>query len=426
MIDVKKVRDDIVAYKLICKNKLRSEIDVDHILSLDDQRKESQQKIDELKFQQRQLAEKKDYEWAKTLKTDIQHLEDAYSKIEEELTPLLLAMPNFYHVDTPIGESEKNNVVIKQWGKIPTFDFPILDHEDLGKKRDIIDKETASKVTWTRFCYLKWDLVLLQMAIIQFTFKTLWDEKLIKKIIKEKKLKLASTPFRPVLTPQIISMETMNKMWRLHPMDERYCLQEDKQVMNWSAEHAMWPMFMDHMFQENELPVRYIGYATSFRREAGSYGKDVKWIIRVHQFDKLEMETFCIPETSLDEQELIVGLQEYMIQQLDLPYQLVLKCTADMWDNDYRAIDVETYMPGQWTYRETHTSDLMTDFQSRRLNTRVKRENGDKEFVHMNDATAFAMGRIMVAIIENNQQKDGTIKVPEVLIPYMGKKFIGK
>lgn len=426
MIDLKKVRDDVEGYKLICKNKLRPEIDVDHILSLDDQRKELQKKIDDLKFQQRQLAEKKNYEWAKALKSDVQQLEDSYTKIQEEITPLLLSMPNFYHLDTPIGKSEKENVVIKQWGKAPVFDFSILDHEDLWKKRDIIDKETASKVSGTRFCYLKWDLVLLQMAIMQFTFKTLGDEKLIEKIIKEKKLKLKSTPFRPVLTPQIISMETMNKMGRLYPMDERYCLHEDKQVLNGSAEHAMWPMFMDHMFQEEELPVRYIGYATSFRREAGSYGKDVKWIIRVHQFDKLEMETFCLWETSWDEQELIIGLQEYLIQQLSLPYQLILKCTADMWDNDYRAVDVETWMAAQWTYRETHTSDLMTDFQSRRLNTRVKRTNGEKEFVHMNDATAFAMGRIMVAIIENNQQKDGTIKIPEVLVPYMGKKFIWK
>lgn len=424
MIDLKKVRDDVAAYKLICKHKLRLDVDVDHILSLDDQRKETQQKVDDLKFQQRQLAEKKDYEWAKRLKGEIQQLDDFCNKIEEELTPLLLNMPNFYHPDTPIGKTPEENVVMLKWWTPPTFDFPILDHEDLWKKWDIIDKETASKVSWTRFCYLKWDLVLLQMALIQFTFKTLWDEKIIKKIIKEKKLQIKATPFRPVLTPQIISMETMNKMGRLYPMDERYCLNEDKQVMNGSAEHAMWPMFMDHMFQEDELPVRYIWYATSFRREAGSYGKDVKWIIRVHQFDKLEMETFCLWETSGDEQELIIGLQEYMMQQLALPYQLILKCTADMWDNDYRAVDVETWMSGQWIYRETHTSDLMTDFQSRRLNTRVKRTNGDKEFVHMNDATAFAMWRIMVAIIENNQQVDGKIKIPEVLVPYMGKEFI--
>jgi seryl-tRNA synthetase len=426
MIDLKKVRDDIAAYKLVCKHKLRPEIDVDLILSLDDQRKEEQKKVDELKFQQRQLAEKKDYEWAKTLKIDVQKLEETCNEIEEKLTPLLLSMPNFYDGFTPIGATPEENVVIKTWWDIPKFDFPVLDHEDLWKKRDIIDKETAAKVTGTRFCYLKWDLVLLQMAIMQFTFQTLWDEKLIKKIVKEKKLDLKTTPFRPVLTPQIISMDTMNKMGRLHPMDERYCLHEDKQVMNGSAEHAMWPMFMDHMFQEEELPVRYIGYATSFRREAGSYGKDVKWIIRVHQFDKLEMETFCLWETSGDEQELIIALQEHMMQQLQLPYQLILKCTADMWDNDYKAVDVETWMAGQWAYRETHTSDLMTDFQARRLNTRVKRINGDKEFVHMNDATAFAMGRIMVAIIENNQQKDGTIKIPDVLVPHMGKKFIGK
>jgi len=218
----------------------------------------------------------------------------------------------------------------------------------------------------------------------------------------------------------------MDRMGRLHPMDERYCLPEDKQVFNGSAEHTMWPMFMDHMFEEKDLPLRYVWYSPSFRREAGTYGKDTRGILRMHQFDKLEMESFALPETGFEEQELIIWLQEYMIQALKLPYQLILKCTADMWSIDYRAIDVETYMPGQWAYRETHTSDYMTDYQARRLNTRVKKENGDKEYVHMNDATAFALWRIMIAIIENNQQKDGTIKVPEVLVPYMGKKFIGK
>jgi len=425
MIDLKKVRDNVEGYKLICQNK-KKEVDVDLILKLDDERKELQQKVDELKFQQKQLAEKKDYDAAKALKWDIQWLEDQYKGIVTELDKQLLAMPNFYHPATPIGKDEKENVVTKTWWDIPAFDYAVKDHEELGKMRDIIDKETAAIVSWTRFAYIKGDLVLMQMGIIKFVFDTLWDQKIIQKIIKEKKLNISDAPFVPVLPPVIMSMDVMEKMWRLHPMDERYCLHEDKQVLIWSAEHTMWSMYMDRMFEEKQLPIRMIWYSTAFRREAWTYGKDVKWIIRVHQFDKMEMEIFSTPETGWDEQELIVGLQEYMIQTLGLPYRVVECCTGDMWDIDYRHVDIETYMAGQWTYRETHTSDWMTDYQSRRLNTRVKREDGTKEFVHMNDATAFAMGRIMVAIIENNQQKDGTIKVPEVLVPYMGKEFIGK
>jgi len=425
MIDLKKVRDDVEGYKLVCKNK-KKDVDVDLIIKLDDERKELQQKVDELKFQQRQLAEKKDYDSAKALKVDVQQLEDASKKVEEKLNVLLLNMPNFYHPNTPIGKDEAENIVTKTVGDLPKFDFPVKDHEELWKLRDIIDKETAAIVSGARFTYIKWDLVLMQMGIVKFVFDTLWNSTIIQEIIKERKLTIKNTPFIPVLPPVIMSMGVMEKMWRLHPMDERYCLHEDKQVLVWSAEHTMGSMYMDRMFEEKELPVRMIGYSTAFRREAWTYGKDVKGIIRVHQFDKMEMETFSTPETWWDEQKLIIGLQEYMMQKLNLPYRVVECCTGDMWDIDYRHVDIETYMAGQWTYRETHTSDWMTDYQARRLNTRVKREDGTKECVHMNDATAFAMWRIMVAIIENNQQADGTIKIPEVLVPYMGKQFIGK
>lgn len=425
MIDLKKICENIEWYKLVCKNKNKN-VDVDRLIFLDDQRKQQQQKIDEIKFKQKQLAEKKDYEWAKTLKFEIQSLETEYNVVMQEFDSLMLTMPNFYHPNTPIAKNESGNVVIRNWWEIPKFDFPIKDHEELGKLRDIIDKETASIVSWTRFTYIKWDLVLMQMGIIKFVFDTLWDKKIIQKIIQEKKLNIKDTPFMPILPPVIMSMDVMEKMWRLHPMDERYCLHEDKQVLVGSAEHTMWSMYMDRMFEEKSLPIRLIWYSTAFRREAWSYGKDVKGIIRVHQFDKMEMETFSTSESWGDEQELIIGLQEYMMQKLNLPYRVVECCTWDMWDIDYRHVDIETYMSGQWTYRETHTSDWMTDYQARRLNTRVKKDDGSKEFVHMNDATAFAMWRIMVAIIENNQQADWTIKIPEILISYIGKNFIGK
>ncbi len=421
MIDLNKVRENIVEYKEICKNK-NKDVDVDKVLKLDDSRKELQQKIDSLKHQQKEFAAKKDYDSAKNLKWEIQEIESEYSTVYGEYIELLKMLPNFVHEDTPIWKTEEENVVIKTVWDITKFDFEPKDHEEIGKIYDIIDKETASKVSGARFTYLKGDLVLMQMAIIQYVFATLWNKEIIQKIIKEKWLNISDLPFRPILPPAILSMEVMDRMWRLHPMDDRYCLHEDKQVFNGSAEHTMWPMFMDHMFEEKDLPIRYVGYSSSFRREAGTYWKDTKWILRMHQFDKLEMEVFSTSDTSLQEQELIVWLQEYMMQELKLPYQLVLKCTADMGSIDYRAIDVETWMPWQWKYRETHTSDNMTDYQARRLNTKVKREDWAKEFVHMNDATAFALGRAMIAIIENYQTKDWKIKIPEVLREYMGGK----
>jgi seryl-tRNA synthetase len=182
---------------------------------------------------------------------------------------------------------------------------------------------------------------------------------------------------------------------------------------------------MDQTFTEDQLPIRYVGYSSAFRREAGAAGKDTRGIIRQHQFEKLEMETFCLPENSVQEQDFLVAIQEYIMKSLKLPYQAVLVCTGDMGFPDYRQIDLETWMPGQDAYRETHSADLIASFQPRRLNTRVKRADGKAEPVHMNDATAVAFGRTLVAIIENYQQADGTIRVPEVLIPYLGKEQIG-
>jgi seryl-tRNA synthetase len=170
------------------------------------------------------------------------------------------------------------------------------------------------------------------------------------------------------------------------------------------------------------FPIRYLGYSSSFRREAGTYGKDTEGIIRMHQFDKLEMEVFSTPETGLEEHYLAVAIQEHLVQQLGLPYRLMQKCTADIGKPNARGIDIDVWMPGQEKYRETHTADYMTDYQARRLMTRVRRPDGSTDLVHTNDATAFALGRIMVAIMENNQTAEGLIRIPKVLQPFIGGK----
>jgi len=208
-------------------------------------------------------------------------------------------------------------------------------------------------------------------------------------------------------------------MARLEPREERYHIESDDLCLIGSAEHTMGPMHMDETIAEKRLPLRYVGYSASFRREAGSYGKDVKGILRVHQFDKLEIESFSSPESSVTEQDFIVAIQEYLMQQLGIPYRVVIVATGDMGDPDARQIDIEAWLPGQNKYRETHTSDLMTDYQARRLQTRVKRGDGKTDLVHMNDATVFAMGRTLIAIMENYQREDGSITVPEAL-----KKFV--
>lgn len=177
---------------------------------------------------------------------------------------------------------------------------------------------------------------------------------------------------------------------------------------------------MDEIVDARDLPIRYLGYSTAFRREAGSYGKDVRGILRVHQFDKLEMETFSTPETAQQEQALMVAIQEYILQQLEIPYQVVAICSGDMGDPDFRQIDIESWMPGQDTYRETHTADYMTDYQARRLQARYRDESGSPRLLHMNDATAAAIGRTLIALIENHQTEDGAVKVPKALQEYFG------
>jgi seryl-tRNA synthetase len=179
-------------------------------------------------------------------------------------------------------------------------------------------------------------------------------------------------------------------------------------------------MYAGEILPEDQLPLRYIGYSTSFRQEAGTYGKDNEGILRMHQFDKLEMETFSTAGTGPDEHLLMIAIQEHLMQELGIPYQILMKCTADIGKPNARGVDIEAWLPGQNKYRETHTADYMTDYQARRLKTRTKDGNGQTELVHTNDATAFAMGRTMIAIIENGQTNDGTVKVPAVLQPYMG------
>jgi seryl-tRNA synthetase len=186
-----------------------------------------------------------------------------------------------------------------------------------------------------------------------------------------------------------------------------------------SAEHVLGSMHAGEIFEEAELPIRYIGYATSFRREAGTYGKDMEGIFRMHQFDKLEIESFTTANTGPNEHLLFIAIQEYLLTQLGIPYRVVKKCTADIGKPNSSGVDMEAWLPGQDKYRETHTADYMTDYQARRLNTRVRRQYGDLELVHTNDATAFALGRIMIAIIENYQTADYEVGIPVVLQPYL-------
>jgi len=428
MIDLQDLRARPEAYDQAAKNKA-VKVDVLAFLKLDEERRELQQHVDAMRSERnsvsKQVPTMQGDEKAKTIAAmkelgdKLKEKETKLTQVEEEWNRVLLTIPNLPLPNVPVGHSEEENVVIREVGTKPSFGFEPKDHMALGTALDIIDVEQAAVVSGSRFAYLKGDAVRLQMAVIQHTFATLADEKLIATLIKEKGLNLKAKPFVPMLPPVIMRRDVMDRMDRLQPEDQRYQLPEDEQVFVGSAEHTMGPYYMEKTIPETELPIRYIGYSTAFRREAGTYGKDMGGILRVHQFDKLEMESFTTAETGADEQQLIVALQEHLVQSLDVPYRVLQKCTYDIGKPNANGLDIECWIPSQKTYRETHTSDYMTDYQARRLGTFYKTAEG-KKLVHMNDATAFAIGRILIAILENHQNADGSVNIPKALQPYMG------
>lgn len=314
-------------------------------------------------------------------------------------------VPNLPALDVKVGKNESENEIIKTVGEKTKFDFKPKDHLEIGKSLDIIDVKRAATVSGSRFTYLKNEAVLLQFALINFAFDFL---------VKE--------GFKPILPPVMITDESMKAMGYLEHGgdDETYHFEKDQLYFVGTAEQAIGPMHQNEILNDQVLPLRYVGYSSCFRREAGSYGKDVKGILRVHQFDKVEMFCYAKPEDSNREHEYLLSLEEKIMQALEIPYQVVKMCTGDLGFPTARKYDLEAWMPGQGRYRETHSTSSCTDFQARRLNIRYKsKETGKNEFVHTLNGTATALGRTIIAILENYQQRDGSVTIPKVLQSYL-------
>lgn len=427
MIDIQIIRDNPrqAAEKAAQKG---YPFDVDALLKLDEERRTLLTQLETLRARRNENAatmkngkpEPALIEEGKRVKSELADIESAFDAVEEKYQELLNQVPNMPLDDVPVGSTEEENVVDKTIGNIPTFDFEPKQHWELAEPRDLIDKERAAKIAGSRFAYIKGDLVRLEFAIVQYAMQVLGDSTILQKLIDENNLNLSAKPFTPILPPAMLRTEPYRASARLNAEEVTYKIEQDDLWLNASAEHTLCNMYWNEVLPEQMFPIRYIGFLTSFRREAGTYGKDTEGIIRLHQFDKLEMEVFSTPESGLQEHKLLVAIQEYLVQQLGLPYQTLLKCTFDIGKPNARGIDIECWFPGQGKYRETHTADYMTDYQARRLKTRVRRDDGAIQLVHTNDATAFALGRIMAAIMENFQTADGRIVVPEVLRPFMG------
>lgn len=431
MIDIQLVRNKPEFVKEKSKQK-GYDVDVDKMLQLDLERRELLQTVEQLRARRNEIAEsmkqsggKPDdaaIEEGKQIKLELAEREKYLTETESKWLELLKSVPNMPLDQVPVGASEDENQVIRQVGQKPEFDFEPLNHAQIAEKRGWLDKDRAAKVTGSRFAYIKGDLAKLHFAILQFGIDILTDQNKLTEIAQGAGLDINTRPFTLVLPPLMIRTEAYDAMDRLEPREDRYKIEGEELWLQGSAEHVLGSMHSGEIFDEKDLPIRYAGYATSFRKEAGTYGKDMEGIIRMHQFDKLEMESLTTADQSLNEHLFMIAIQEYLMQQLGLPYQVVEKCTADIGKPNAKGVDIDVWLPGQAKYRETHTADYMADYQARRLQTRVRREE-NIELIHTNDATAFSQ-RPLIAILENFQTKDAQVQIPEILRPYMGGREI--
>jgi seryl-tRNA synthetase len=403
MLDIKFIRENKKEVGKGIKAK-GFDVDVDLLLKLDEERNVFRKKIEELNTERKKIAEVKNIEKGKEIKTKLAELESEEKIFSEKIDSIAKKLPNLPLPEVPIGKNETENKVLREVGKQLKFNFNPKDYLILNEKLGWVDTERAGKAVGSRFGYLLRDAVDLEFALVRLAFDTLRKESFI-----------------PIIPPIFLKPEAMRGMGYLdYNEDEVYHLEKDDLYLIGTSEQAIGAMHMNEILSEKQLPLRYVGFSSCFRREAGSYGKDTKGILRVHQFDKIEMFSFARPEDSKKEHEFLLSMEEKLMKALELPYRVLQICAGDLGVQAANKYDIEIWLPGQNQYRETHSTSNDTDFQSRRLNIRYKNlKTGKNELVHTLNGTAFAMGRTIIAIMENYQQKDGTIKIPKVLEKYM-------
>ncbi|MCL5772719.1 MAG: serine--tRNA ligase [Actinobacteria bacterium] len=347
----------------------------------------------------------------KKINEELEKLEVELAKVNEKFMARMATYPNISHESTPAGKDENDNVPIFFWGNKPEFDFTPKNHQEIGRNLDILDDDRGAKVSGARFVYLKNEAVFLEFALVQYVLNILYLKGFIPLIppILVKERAMFGTGFFPAERTQYYKTE----------LDDLYLVG--------TAEVPLCSYHADEILDVNDLPLKYCGFSTCFRREAGSYGKDMGGMFRVHQFDKIEMFIFSHPENSWRDYEFLRTTLEEIFRGLKIHYRILNMCTADIGSPNAKKYDLEAWLPGQNAYRELASCSNDTDFQSRRLNIKYKDENGKKGLVHTMNSTACAIGRTLIAIYENYQDKEGNVKVPEVLLPYMnGIEYISR
>jgi seryl-tRNA synthetase len=419
MLDLKFIRENARAVEENCKNR-GVDADVDLVVELVDRRSELIQELNELKQRQNQLAKSigresdegargRLIEESRTIKEQIPAKETELHVVEERLRDEQLKIPNMTHPDSPIGKDDTENVEIRRSGEIPEFGFEPRDHVELGDLLGIIDFDAGAKTTGSKFYFLRGDAVLLELGLIRYALDILMER-----------------GYEPTVTPDLARDEALVGTGFIPrgPETQIYSVEGSDLSMIATAEIPLAGQHTDEILDEDRLPLRYAGLSHCFRTEAGSHGRASRGLYRVHQFTKVEMFAFTTPEGSEQIHEEMVEIEERIFQGLGLPYRVVDICTGDLGGAAYRKYDLEAWMPGRNDFGEVTSTSNTTDYQARRLAIRYRRDGGRPQLLHTLNGTALAMSRALIALLEIYQQHDGSVRLPEALVPYVGKEIL--
>ncbi|MFA6422618.1 MAG: serine--tRNA ligase [Candidatus Buchananbacteria bacterium] len=419
MLDIKLIRENPELIKQNCKNRL-VEVDIDRLLEVDKQRRAVTIEIDELRAKRNASSKTKPtpeiIEEMKSVGEQIKQLESSIEPLDTEYRELLLRVPNLTHPGVVVSADEDENPVLEVVKEPNKFDFEPLDHVQLAEKMDLIDFDRATKVSGAKFYYLKNELAVLEFALIQYALEIAMKHKFI-----------------PFSTPDIAKREVLEGLG-FNPRGEStqiYNIENSDLSLVGTAEITMGGYHMDETLSEEDLPKKYVAVSHCFRTEAGAYSKFAKGIFRVHQFTKIEMFQYVMPDKSEEAHKEILEIEKEIFKGLEIPFRVIDHCTADLGGPSYRTYDLEAWMPGKpnkedkmGDWAEITSTSNCTDYQARGLNIKYKSKEGKTDYVHMLNGTAIAIGRAIIAIVENHQQKDGSIKIPKVLHKYCGFKEI--
>jgi seryl-tRNA synthetase len=419
MLDIKFIRENIDLIKAGAKKK-RLTVDIDGLVAADDKRRALLQEVEAMRAKQNETSEAvvkasaeekaKLIEEMKALKETLQAKEKELEAIMHEWQLLMVQVPNIPDLSVPEGDSDTDNQEVRVWGEKPNFDFEPKSHVELMQNLDMADFERGTKVAGFRGYILKGDGALLNYAVWQFVLNHF----------------VQKGGFTPLLVPSLVKRVAFLGTGYLPQGEEDLYKTQDGDFLAGTAEVATMAYYMNETVPKDQLPMKFISFSPCFRREAGSHGKDTKGLMRVHEFFKFEQVVLCEAshEESVRLHEELTKNAEDLLQALELPYHVVVNCGGDLGLGQVKKYDIETWVPSEGKYRETHSSSYFHDFQTRRLNIRYRDQDGTMQYAHSLNNTALATPRILISIIENNQQADGSIRIPKALQPFMGKEVI--